>query len=676
MKKIVLVALFIAVLISCEQSIGSIDTIAKKTGYSITLENYSGGIVTKNPEKSEYRRNEKVSISVEEESGYSFYGWEEIVETSETTQAITEKPLYSSEKIITLVMDKDYILHPVFANIPTYTLTLDSPSGGTIVCEPDKSVFYENEEVSLRAVPNAAFQFIRWEGDLTETTSSITMAMDKDYVIQAIFESIPQPNTYRIADLDISGNGRVEIEPEKDQYVENETITFKALPGLDSIPVSLSCTSQEYVVSGGKNEISLQITSDLTISAEFIKRNWTFIVYMAADNDLEASAVQDFNELEAVNYEGEPVSVLVLLDRSPSYDATNENWNGTRLYEIQTDPNGVDGIMRSKELTCEDLDLSPENSTNVDTGSSDVLKKLIQYSKEKFTAEKYGLIMWGHGTGWRGSTSYSVATDRAFAIDETAQSYMSNAELGKALSGQNISILGFDTCFGGIIETAYEIKDEAQMMVASEGSVPAGGWDYNALFSSFLQTSGNINDFCTQAITQFKNQYSSEQTCTISSIDLTKIENVKTAFDVFSKKAALQITNVSVRKNMLNTIMNDVLTFSHTSYPCDLYVDMYSLSKKLSTLYPSMNTNALNLQTALEQSVTDSWSSFLTDGWNCGVYFCTLESQGVLASMHNLSYVQGSGVFNQSKFVLEGDGWVPHKKPSSSLLDKLFYVAY
>ncbi|HOS29682.1 MAG TPA: clostripain-related cysteine peptidase [Treponemataceae bacterium] len=734
MKKISIVILAAVCFISCEQWSGSIQADSEKTVYTITHGEYTGGALTKSPEKEEYQRNEKVTLNAVEEAGYEFTGWTGTVESTEKelilvmnknyqltpsfrkipTYTITlekytggtiaiepKKDIYieneevtltaaaedlftfngwkgtveSVEKEIKIVMDKDYALTPEFLQIPTYTVTVTDPAGGTVLKTPDKEIYKEGDILELKATPDAGYSFSSWKGDSDSSEQSINITITKNITVEALFAKIQEPNTYKIGNISIEGKGSVEIIPQKEFYVENETILLRAVPEISSIPITITCTNQEFTADSKRKEITVQIKKDIDIKASFIPRKWTYIVYMAADNDLESAAVQDFNELEAVNYENIPVSIIVLFDRSPSYDTTNNNWSGTRLYEIQTDTNGLDGIIRSKELTCEEIDLVPGYTTNINTGNYEVLKKTIQFSRENYPAEQYGLIVWGHGTGWRGA-SQSGSNTKAFAVDESAGSYMTNAELGKAVKDQELSIIGFDTCFGGILETAYEIKDSAQIMIASEGSVPAGGWDYNVLFSSFTTGTLTSESFREQAVLQFKNQYAGEAKCTISTIDLTKIQNVKTSFDSFTKAAADLVVSTTVRNSMFNILMNQTLSFSHNSYPSDLYVDIYSLSKKIAASYSSLSAKSLLLQTALTNAVTESWSSFSSDGYSLGVYFCSLVSAGVPSSVHSESYVRGSGAVNQSRFVLESTGWVPNKSNSGSLLDKLFYTSF
>ena len=631
----------------------------KNDTYSISIQNSGGGQVYISPQKESYEKDEQVTITAVPEDDYFFKGWLGSV--------------ISPDQNISIVMNKNYTLESVFSPVVKYDLVIKDTAGGRVVCAPEKDSYTENEEVSLTAIPVDGYVFSYWKGDITGTKNPYVLKMLRNYEAEPVFEPIPEIEKFTIGNPQITGNGSVVIEPEKEYYLKNETVTIRAVPDSGSMISSMICSSQDYSWNNKTKEMTIQVRSNITFEAEFINRDWTFVVYMAADNDLEYEAVIDFNELEGVDYTGKPVSIIVLLDRNPAYDSSNGNWSGTRLYEIQSDNSGVDGIIKSKELSCPELDLGSGCTTNLNTASTDVLEKVIDFVQAEYSAENYGLIVWGHGTGWRGGIG-EAASSKAFAVDDTAGTYMTNAAFGQSLEEKDFTIIGFDTCYGGIIETAYEIKDSAQCMIASESSIPARGWDYYSLFTTFLNTDLSASSFCDQTVTQFKNQYSGEEKCTISVIDLLKIQEVKNRFDVFTHEAASLVTSIENRESIRNIILNQTLVFSHTSYPCNLYVDMYSLSNNLSTAFSSLLPQAQLLQTALKDAVTDSWSSFSTEGYNLGVYFCDLYSQGVPLSTHAASYIQGSGAAQQSKFVQESTGWVPTKNTNGSLLDKLFYA--
>ena len=66
------------------------------------------------------------------------------------------------------------------------------------------------------------------------------------------------------------------------------------------------------------------------------QRQWTILVYMAADNDLERHAMPDLAEMEAALPE-QGVELLVLVDRAKKRYATKPDWSDARLYRVRRD---------------------------------------------------------------------------------------------------------------------------------------------------------------------------------------------------------------------------------------------------------------------------------------------------------------------------------------------------
>lgn len=60
--------------------------------------------------------------------------------------------------------------------------------GGSISLSPSSASYKSGEEVTLTAIPAENFEFKNWTGGLENTTLSITVVMDEDKSITAIFE--------------------------------------------------------------------------------------------------------------------------------------------------------------------------------------------------------------------------------------------------------------------------------------------------------------------------------------------------------------------------------------------------------------------------------------------------------------------------------------------------------
>jgi len=418
-------------------------------------------------------------------------------------------------------------------------------------------------------------------------------------------------------------------------------------------------------------------------------RKWTFIIYMAADNDLESAAILNFNEMEAVRYGNSPISILVLLDRSSSYDMTNDNWTDTRLFEIRSDPYGLTSTIKSPRLDCPELGLSRYSETELNTADPFVLTRLIDFAKRVYPAEHYALIMWGHGTGWRNSPQIINQNNplKAVAIDDTHGQYMSLPSFGRAIAGKGISLIGFDTCYGATLEVAYQIRNDGSLFVGSEGEILSSGWNYTALYNDFLQKPNmSIADLGNSIQFQYTQRYNGLGNATISQIQLSQVDNLFARFENFSGTIADSITTITSRNAVLNQIINNVEKHYFTSFPSDLYIDIYDLCLKLSAVraditIDTVQQNAIldaanELETALSLAVPSSWAQNSTTR-KIGIHVIPLQGAVVPAASHEPAYIKGSMAIDKSAFVENSIHWPPNFTPqSNSFLDKLFYFPF
>lgn len=190
------------------------------------------------------------------------------------------------------------------------------------------------------------------------------------------------------------------------------------------------------------------------------ERQWTVMVYMAADNDLQVEAFQDLNSMELVG-STEDVAVVVELDTGA----------GASRYLVTKD--GNPSVLAS--LILEDLG-------RVDSGSVEELVSFLHFAREKYPAQHYALVLWNHGSGVKGKTrdiSFDFSSRRSLTIPEL--------RFALALSGGNIDLLGMDACLMQMIEVAYEVKDYARILVASQENVPGAGWDYETVLSALAR---------------------------------------------------------------------------------------------------------------------------------------------------------------------------------------------
>lgn len=78
-----------------------------------------------------------------------------------------------------------------------YNLNIIINGNGTVEKNPDKTYYdeYNLETVTLTAVPDKGWKFIRWEGDLTGSDNPDTIYMDYHKTVTAVFEKLPNTAT-------------------------------------------------------------------------------------------------------------------------------------------------------------------------------------------------------------------------------------------------------------------------------------------------------------------------------------------------------------------------------------------------------------------------------------------------------------------------------------------------
>jgi hypothetical protein len=112
---------------------------------------------------------------------------------------------------------------------------------------------------------------------------------------------------------------------------------------------------------------------------------WTVMVFMNGDNDLEYGLDATMSQLAKFDYSSD-VNVIAEVDRCPGGLVTQPDWDTTRRFKLAKNESLVSN---AQELNEQDM---CDRST---------LKTFIQDTVANYPAKKYALIIWGHGDGWR-----------------------------------------------------------------------------------------------------------------------------------------------------------------------------------------------------------------------------------------------------------------------------------
>ncbi|MGE5599319.1 MAG: clostripain-related cysteine peptidase, partial [Bacteroidota bacterium] len=178
------------------------------------------------------------------------------------------------------------------------------------------------------------------------------------------------------------------------------------------------------------------------------RRDWTFLVYMAADNNLNYYARLDLAEMAAVGSSPE-VNVLVQLDQA------------------------TPGVSSARMLVKrgETADFTDLGETN--TGREEELRNFLVWAARNFPARRYALVLWDHGSGvWdpegartspnpaSGETAFirAVAYDDAAGYDAlTTEEYTRAIRDAEQAAGFHLDVLCFDACLMQMAEVAGQL---------------------------------------------------------------------------------------------------------------------------------------------------------------------------------------------------------------------------
>jgi hypothetical protein len=334
---------------------------------------------------------------------------------------------------------------------------------------------------------------------------------------------------------------------------------------------------------------------------DIMTAKWTWLVYMAGDNNLEGAAPADLAEMAQAGSTSD-VNILVELD-------TEEK----KTYRYRID--------KGNKVALQTL-------PGINTGDPAALTDFIKWGAKVAPADHYALVVWNHGGGFEDlpfdynamrsmrpaeagrtlklsrslfrSTKKTIAArnlnERAIALDCGSRDYLDNQELRLALeqSGVRLDLFGCDACLMNMLEIGYEMRSTANVMVGSEEVEPGAGWDYKAILTKLVQSptlpAPDLAKLVTTSYAEFYKKHPAGGV-TMSAVDLTKIVSVANLVDQLG--AALCKTMASSH-TAIGAASNGALTFETPDY-----VDLGDFALRLSKTLPQGSAAATSANAVL-----------------------------------------------------------------------------
>lgn len=256
------------------------------------------------------------------------------------------------------------------------------------------------------------------------------------------------------------------------------------------------------------------------------KKPWTFVVYVAADNNLRDFAARNLKQMATVGSNAN-INILVHVDiRLVGSKKT------TRRYFVE-----------KGKIT--QIEFGGEKA--MDSGDPQTLISACKWAFENYPAEHNALILWNHGTGiidpygkrllntdelfFYNPTTHRYELDRTVGFldiidlmnrdprgicwDDSTGNYLTNQKLEfalqeitqKILHGQKLDIIGFDACLMAMLEVAQITKGYAQMQVSSQEVELGPGWNYALVLAPFDTSALEPSAFANHIVNSFANAY-------------------------------------------------------------------------------------------------------------------------------------------------------------------------
>jgi len=361
-----------------------------------------------------------------------------------------------------------------------------------------------------------------------------------------------------------------------------------------------------------------QVTMEIAVvpSVPLDRADWTVMVFVGGDNNLDPAAWNDLEEMEDVG-STDKVNIVAQVDTD-----INTSIDGTYRYYV------TGTVPKAYPYYLDDIvEVLPEQ----DMGDPTVMADFVNWATANYPADHYLLILWDHGGGWK-----EVSLTRGVMFDNDSGNYMTMLDLASGLNAcdEHIDILSFDACLMGMVEIAYEIEstvaDAPDYMLASERSIPNDGYPYDDFLAGL--TSNPSMDAVTLGKTIVDDYIAFYGEATLSLIDLYN----------FSAKAEPVFTNF--RQALMGSTDPDIATARNNAqlYPYttdDIFKDVYDFAERINN-NTVLNSQAVAVMTFINDVVVyeDHVGAAMADSHGLSIFLTDDGGAGWDPSYGNLQF--------------------------------------
>ena len=290
----------------------------------------------------------------------------------------------------------------------------------------------------------------------------------------------------------------------------------------------------------------------------------------------------------------------------------SDKYNHSTLYDLQYN------------ATTKSVDRVPlKEYEGASYASAEGIADILNEVKTKASALNYALIVGAHGCGWTYASDWSKYPDyarpsvtrprdnnfsgiqfgpdpnapltRFFGSVSLAENAMEISTLAEGIreSGLKMQYILFDACYMSNIETAYELKDVTNYMIASGSEIMAAGLPYRSMWSYLNSSTPNYSGIVSTSVNFYKNN-SSAPFCNLAAIDCRQVEKLAGVMkDINAEnqlQASVNLDSIQHLDGFRPNLFYDLETYVDSLHPSGYLLDQFKSQLKL-TIKASNHTD-------------------------------------------------------------------------------------
>lgn len=315
---------------------------------------------------------------------------------------------------------------------------------------------------------------------------------------------------------------------------------------------------------------------------------WTFLVYMAAANDLNATALLDLQQMIQAG--------------------SNENVNVIVYLTLHED----DQSKVTKKLYIEQGTVTQIGPSMVrDSGDMSALEEALLWACIDYPSEHIAVVLWSHGSGPLNRSRLGTQS-KGVCYDFDTEHYLTDRDCLQSFSwacdylrgGKKFDIIAFDASFLASLEIAYTLSSCADYLVASEDTILDDGYKYAYILEQFATESFDPFSFVKLIVDVYNPEYVGTSRYTLSAIDLNVLSPLVDNCNAVAQILASQLTGE--HKLLVKAIIKKCINSNFClAFDKGVYIDLCCFYKNL-----LKNSDGLKLS----KSITNQFKQLLNDG--------------------------------------------------------------